>query len=58
MFFIFDLMSNNSNNDSLTDLNLNYCQYFPQCGGCDIINIDSSHYQEIKKNYKIIKLNL
>lgn len=51
MFFIFDLMSNNSNNDSLTDLNLNYCQYFPQCGGCDIINIDSSHYQEIKKNY-------
>lgn len=51
MFFIFDLMSNYQNNTSLTESNPNYCQYFPQCGGCDILNTDINQYQEIKKNY-------
>ena len=53
MFFILDLMSSNINLNHLLDSKTNYCQYFPLCGGCDLLNIENNIYQTKKKTQLI-----
>jgi 23S rRNA (uracil1939-C5)-methyltransferase len=35
---------------SLESFQQNFCQYFPKCGGCDLLNLSEVKYQEYKKN--------